>query len=161
MDTRAHTQVCTVMPSTQLLWTRRNLGSRYGGTEASQAARLQVGCGPGTPKTGSEGRPWEWIPTWSLFRCLSAANNKQHAIPHSHLIFLPGSVYFPEVNNNKNRDENQPCGQNPSSAHVTGVLVQDNLSQLTDSSSQMSPGTASHSVFILYLLSQDPCHSPP
>lgn len=77
-----------------------------------------------------------------------------------HLIFLPGSAYSPEIikKKKKNKDGNQCCGQNPSSAHVTAVLVQDHLSQLTGSRSEISlkNGPAEH----ILDLSPDPCHSP-
>lgn len=63
----------------------------------------------GIPKTVPGGQPLEWIPHGHFSDVSQPYKNKQHATPHSHLIFLPGSAYFLE-GNKKNKAENQPSG---------------------------------------------------
>lgn len=83
--------------------------------------------------------------------------NKQHATPHAHFILLPGSAYFPEVNKKK-KAENQPSGQDPSSAGVRNVLTICHNMLLHDSSSQMSP--RNNHFEPICTLSQNPHHNP-
>ena len=69
---------------------RRNLGPRYDGTEASPGARLQAGAEQALPrqhqmaKSGSGSR----VIIWQIFT--------RPAGPHSHLLSLPVSAYFPK-----------------------------------------------------------------
>lgn len=75
---------------------------------ASRAATPPVG-GKGDSQDSAGGPPLEWIPHGHFSDVSQPYKNKQHATPHSHLIFLPGSAYFLE-GNKKNKAENQPSG---------------------------------------------------
>lgn len=102
------------------------LSQEMGGATASQ------GVGPQRiPGRHSQGSANWAIPrdnfTLSLFTCLSAQQKQTPCHSIFPLNFSAWLCLLLEVNTNKNDAEDQPSGQDPASAHVRDILVQDYL----------------------------------